>query len=359
MRLALAGGGTGGHLFPGLAVAELAAAHPEVEEIVFFGAERGIESRVVPARGFELVAQPLTGIRGGGASGAAGAVWRLARAVGQARREIVRRRIDVVIGLGGYASSAAVVGARLARVPVVLLEQNREPGMSNRWLARLAMAVCTSFEETRQYLPAGRARHTGNPVRPEIETVGAGGARDTLLVFGGSAGALSLNRAVTSALATLASRRTLPPILHQAGARGLEEVRRAYAAAGIEADVREFIDDMAGAYARARLAVCRSGATTVAELAATATPSVLVPYPHAAADHQTANARALEEAGAAELIADDQGTADRLAAALDRLLDDSERLDSMAERAASLRRPGAAARVLEIALQAAGRFRTA
>jgi UDP-N-acetylglucosamine--N-acetylmuramyl-(pentapeptide) pyrophosphoryl-undecaprenol N-acetylglucosamine transferase len=356
VRIAFAGGGTGGHLFPGLAVADLASRRADVDSIVFFGAERGIESRAVPARGYELVAQPLTAVRGGGVGGALRGATHLMRAVGHARAELVRRRIDVVVGLGGYASAAAVIAARSAGVPVVLLEQNRDPGFSNRMLAKLAVAVCTSFAETAAKLPAGRAHLTGNPVRPEIEQVDAAAStRDTLLVFGGSGGAVSLNRAVTAALVKLAGRTKLPPIVHQTGARSLEEVRTAYREAGIAADVREFIDDMASAYRRARLAVCRSGATSVAELCATGTASVLVPFPFAAGDHQTANARALVDAGAAVLVRDDPQTAAALEQTLAELLADSERLDSMAQRAASLRRPGAAARVLDVVAAVAER----
>jgi UDP-N-acetylglucosamine--N-acetylmuramyl-(pentapeptide) pyrophosphoryl-undecaprenol N-acetylglucosamine transferase len=334
-------------------VADLARAHPDVEAVVFFGAERGIEARVVPSRGYELVAQPLVGIRGGGVSGALRGMQRLAAAVGRARRELAVRRIDAVVGLGGYASAAAVIGARLAGVPVVLLEQNRAPGISNRMLAHLAAAVCTSFEESARYFSPGRARHTGNPVRPEIEGVEPSRQRSSLLVFGGSAGAVSLNRAVVAALASLAARTALPPILHQTGSRSLEEVKAAYRSAGIQADVREFIDDMAAAYRVARLAVCRAGATTVAELCATGTPAVFVPFPFAAGDHQTGNARALEDAGAALLIPDDAETSARLEEALEELLGDPEKLNSMAQRAASLRRPGSAARVLDVVMSAA------
>lgn len=351
MRIAFAGGGTGGHLFPGLAVADVARRDPRVQSIIFFGAERGIEARAVPARGFEVILQPLTAVRGTGAAGAARGVLHLLAAVGSARREIRRRRVDVLVGLGGYASAAAVIGARLAGVPVVLLEQNRDPGFSTRVLSHLARAVCTSFEETAAALPLGRARYTGNPVRPEIEAVKPAPGRDTLLIFGGSAGAVSLNRAVTAALIRIAARRALPPILHQSGSRTLADVKEAYARAGIQADVREFIDDMAAAYSRAALAVCRAGATTVAELCATGTPSVLVPYPYAAGDHQTANARALMNAGAGLLVPDDEQTAGRLEEILSRLLGDPEALDSMAVRAASLGRSGAAERVLEIVLE--------
>jgi UDP-N-acetylglucosamine--N-acetylmuramyl-(pentapeptide) pyrophosphoryl-undecaprenol N-acetylglucosamine transferase len=359
VRIAFAGGGTGGHLFPGLAVADLARGHADVDAVVFFGAERGIEARVVPQRGYELVVHPLVAMRGGGISGAVRGALRLLGAVGRARRELVERRIDVVVGLGGYASAAAVIGARLAGVPVVLLEQNRAPGVSNRGLAYLATTVCTSFEETALQLPARKVAYTGNPVRPEIEAVGPSRERDTLLVFGGSAGAISLNRAVVEAVTRLAKHASLPPVLHQAGSRSLDEVKVGYQRAGIAADVREFIDDMAGAYRRARLAVCRAGATTVAELCATGTPAVFVPFPHAADDHQTGNARALADAGAAILISDDANAPARLEQTLEQLLADDEKLHSMAQRAAALGRPGAAARVLDVVLSVAARSQRA
>ncbi len=353
IRLAIAGGGTGGHLFPGLAVAECAIASGFAIEIVFFGSERGIESRLVPAAGYPLIAEPLTGIRGGRFVAGALALERAAGAAVRARAELRRRQVAVLIGLGGYASAAAVMGARLAGLPVVLLEQNRMPGLANRLMAHLSAAVCTSFSDTGRWLPRGRARLTGNPVRPALERLERNAAPDTLLVFGGSAGAVSLNRAVTEALGRLAGQMVLPRVLHQAGSRSIAEVEAAYDRLRAEhpmlqVEVVEFIDDMASAYGRARLAVCRSGATSVAELVATGTPAILLPYPHAAGDHQTANARALEEVGAAVAIRDDADAGARLTEVLGRLLRNPEAIDSMAVKASVLRRPGAAERVVDV-----------
>lgn len=356
MRLAIAGGGTGGHLFPGLALAKLALSSGRVESVVFFGAARGLEARVVPEAGYELVAQPLRGLRGRGLLAGLAAVARLIVAVLAASREIRRRRVDVLVGLGGYASAAGVIAARLAGVPVVLLEQNRNPGLSNRLFSHLAAAVCSSFAETAATLASRRVTVTGNPVRAELESFDDSQASDrrTLLVFGGSGGASSLNRAVVAALESVAASVELPPVIHQTGSATLEWVRESYASRGIAAEVCGFIDDMAGAYGQARLAICRAGATTVAELVATATPAVLVPFPHAAGDHQMANARALEAAGAAVVVADDDRAADNLARALLRLLSDRDGLDSMSASAASLRRPGATARVLEVVCSVSG-----
>ncbi len=344
MRLALAGGGTGGHLFPGLAVA--AEARAAGDEVVFFGSTGGIEARLVPEAGYELIAEPLSGVRGASPAAALRGLARAGRAAWRMRRELERRRIDVVVGLGGYASAPAVIGAA-GRRPVVLLEQNCEPGLATRVLSRLAARVCTSFEQTASHLPPGRAVWTGNPVRREIETAADAGPGDRLLVLGGSGGARSLNRAVVRALAGLSERMALPAVLHQTGRRWLDETRAAYRDAGLEAHTEAFVGDMAAAYAGARLAVCRAGATTVAELVATATPAVLVPYPHAAA-HQVANARALVAAEAAVIVADDERLADSLAQVLGGLLERPERIDSMAARLREMRRPGAAARVLEV-----------
>jgi UDP-N-acetylglucosamine--N-acetylmuramyl-(pentapeptide) pyrophosphoryl-undecaprenol N-acetylglucosamine transferase len=352
VRIAFAGGGTGGHLFPGLAVAEIVRRRELADEIVFFGASRGIETVVVPREGYELVSQALEGVRGRGSVASARALALLGRAIAAARRELVRRRIDVVVGLGGYASTAAVIAARSARIPVVLLEQNRELGLATRVLSRLAAAVCTSFEDTASALPRGRARWTGNPVRPALEEAFSRRekTRDALLVFGGSAGAQSVNRAVIAALGDIRRRGRceLPTrIIHQAGRQGLDEVRAAYRSLGLVAEVHEFIDDMAAAYAAARVAVCRAGATTVAELAATGTPAILIPFPHAAA-HQLANALAVESAGAGQVVRDGPSTATELADALVRLLADRATLDSLGAAAAKLGRPGAAGRVVDV-----------
>ncbi len=357
--MAIAGGGTGGHLFPGLALAERLRDAGASNEVVFFGARRGIESRLLEPMGFELVAQDLEALHGRRPPAALRALAKLVRASVALRRELRRRRIDVVVGLGGYASAAGVLGAALARVPVVVLEQNRRPGLANRGLARLAAVVCTSFEDSSRYFPAGRCRFTGNPLRAALEpSVGkeaaSDQARENLLVFGGSAGAHSLNRAVVAALARLGATIDLPPIVHQTGAADLAEVEASYRRSGIRADVRAFIDDMAAAYGHTRLAVCRAGATSIAELVATSTPAVLVPFPAAAGGHQRENAMALVDAGAAELVEDNENTAPRLAEVLESLLLDRERLNSMAERACAIARGGAADRVLDVLEEVSG-----
>ncbi len=363
LRLAVAGGGTGGHLFPGLAVAELARERDAAAEVVFFGARRGIESWAVPKAGFELLADDLHGIAGGSVPAALRSLAEMGRAALRVRRELRRRRIRVVLGLGGYASAPAVLAARSLGLPVVLLEQNRRPGIANRMLGRLATLVCTSFEGTASSFPAGRSVCTGNPLRRGFAARPPFEGRDLLLVFGGSAGARSLNRAITVALAALAADPAtmsrlpagrLPTIVHQVGKPFVEEVRAAYAAAGIPADVRDFIDDMASVVARARLAVCRAGATSIAELAATGTPSVLVPLANSAGGHQLENARELELHGASCVVLDDERCARSLQEQLTKLLPDDGALRLMSDRAAAMGRAGAAERVLDVIVALAG-----
>jgi UDP-N-acetylglucosamine--N-acetylmuramyl-(pentapeptide) pyrophosphoryl-undecaprenol N-acetylglucosamine transferase len=357
MKIAVAGGGTGGHLFPGLAVAELARERGVANEVVFFGAERGIESWAVPKAGFDLVAEKVHGIAGGSPVAAIRSIFEMIGAAIRARREIRRRGIDVVIGLGGYASAPAVLAARSAGVPVVLLEQNRRPGISNRALGLLATRVCTSFESTASSFPAGRSVCTGNPLRRGFEKRPPMSGREVLLVFGGSAGARSLNRGMVAALAELSRDAdflaSLPggrllPVVHQVGKPFVDEVSAAYAEAGVPVEVRAFIDDMPAMYARARLAVCRAGATSLAELLATGTPSVLVPLATSAGDHQMENARELERAGASRLVVDDDRCASSLAQVLRGLLGDDAALVSMSDRAAAMGRPGATERVLDL-----------
>ncbi len=378
MRLAIAGGGTGGHLFPGLAVAELARERGVAESIVFFGAERGIEFRAVPKAGFELVAEPVHGIVGSRFAAAVRALGEMAAATVRTRRQLAGRRIDVVVGLGGYASAPAVLAARSLGIAVVLLEQNREPGLSNRVLGHLATRVCTSFESTVASFTRGKAVCTGNPLRRGFDDRPPyqGASRDLLLVFGGSGGARSLNRAVVAALSELvggpgesrsatrdsgtdaAPRSTSPPallpsILHQVGKPFVDEIRDAYAKAGITAEVVAFIEDMRSVYARTRLAVCRAGATSIAELIATGTPSILVPLPTSAGGHQLENAGEMQAFGASRVVVDDADCARTLAATLAELLENERSLFLMAERAAACGRPGAAGRVLEILIELA------
>ncbi len=345
----IAGGGTGGHLFPGIAVAEAARRLDPPADVLFVGSARGIEARVVPTLGFALETLPLAPLRGEGLGARAAALRALGAGVLRARRILERFAPDAVIGLGGYAAAPAVVAARLARKPIVLLEQNARPGLTTRLLAPFADRICVSFPETATQLGAGKAVVTGNPVRFR-QAAGAearpahGGL--TILVFGGSGGARRLNEAGPAMRAALADVGGLR-VLHQTGAEMEAEVRAAYERAGGGAEVRGFITDMQAAYAAADVVVCRAGATTVAEIAALGKPAILVPYPFAADDHQRANAESLVRAGAARMVLDADASGARLAAEVRALVDEPGALAAMAERLRGFAKPDAAERVLE------------
>jgi UDP-N-acetylglucosamine--N-acetylmuramyl-(pentapeptide) pyrophosphoryl-undecaprenol N-acetylglucosamine transferase len=345
MRMVVAGGGTGGHLFPGLAVAEcVAAADPR--GVLFIGSAYGIEARVIPQTRFAFRPVPIRGLRGRGWRGALQLAAQLPWATARAWRMLGEFGADVVVGVGGYASFPVVLAAWLRRIPTVLLEQNAHPGMANRTLARLARRVCTTFPEAHAYFPPAKVVLTGNPVRPFPASPAAPRAGFTLLVFGGSQGAHRLNEALANAAAAL--REAIPAlrIIHQTGAGDRDALVARYAELGIAADVRAFIEDMGAAYHAADLVVCRSGATTVAELTTLGKPSILVPYPFAADDHQRANASVVAEHGAGILILDRELTGEGLAQTIIALARDRTRLAAMAEAARRLGVPDAAARVV-------------
>ncbi len=352
-------GGTGGHVFPALAIArELRA----MREIVWLGTERGIEARLVPAAGYPTEWIEVEGLRGKGVGRWLGAPIRLARAVLQAWRVLRRRRPGVVLGLGGFASGPGGIAAWLAGTPLVIHEQNAVAGLTNRWLARFATRIAEGFPGS---FPAEQgALYVGNPVRPEIsalppprERFEARSGPLRLFVFGGSQGAAALNRLLPEAVALLpASRR--PRVLHQTGVRDRESTEAAYRAAGLEADVRAFVDDMAAAYAEADLVVSRAGALTVAELAAAGVGAILVPFPAAVDDHQTRNAEWLSRVSAAQVVSEAGLTAPELANRLATLLGNGRtRLLAMAEAARSQARPDAARRMAELCLLAEARTR--
>jgi UDP-N-acetylglucosamine--N-acetylmuramyl-(pentapeptide) pyrophosphoryl-undecaprenol N-acetylglucosamine transferase len=346
MRMVVAGGGTGGHLFPGLAVAECSAG-ADAASVLFVGSAYGIEARVIPQTRFAFRPVGIRGLRGRGWRGALQLAAQLPSAIARAWRILGEFGADVVVGVGGYASFPVVVAAWLRRVPAVLLEQNAHPGMANRALARLARRVCTTFPEANAYFPADKVVLTGNPVRPFPARSSAPHAGFTVLVFGGSQGAHRLNAAMADAAPALHAALPDLTVIHQTGAADRAELTARYASVGVSADVREFIDDMGAAYHAADLVVCRSGATTVAELTALGKPSILVPYPFAADDHQRANASVVEARGAGLLILDRELTGDGLAETIIALARDRARLAEMAGAARRLGVPDAAARVVE------------
>lgn len=351
LRIVFAGGGTGGHLFPALAVAEeLRARHPDAE-ILFVGGRRGLEATVVPRAGFALRALPLAGIRGRSLAAKAGAAAWAALAVARCAAWMARRRPGLVVGTGAYASGPAVLAARLLGVPTMVMEQNHFPGATNRFLAKLVDAVCLPSEEARRQL-GGLGIVTGNPVRRDFTRIGPPPAGETLslLVFGGSRGARSINRAIVDALPALRRIAPAPFVVHQTGIEDAAWVASAYSRYEPgRYEVLPFIEDMPARLDAADLVVCRAGATTLAELAAAGRPAILVPYPHAAGDHQTRNAEAVQRAGAAVLLPERELGPARIAALVEELARAPVRRKKMAEAARALAVPDAASRIADVA----------
>jgi UDP-N-acetylglucosamine--N-acetylmuramyl-(pentapeptide) pyrophosphoryl-undecaprenol N-acetylglucosamine transferase len=338
-------GGTGGHVFPALALARLlrAASH----EVVWLGTRKGLEARIVPADNFPVEWLSMSGLRGKGALTLVLAPFKLLQSIWQALGVMRRRKPSLVVGFGGFVTGPGGVAAWLTRRPLLIHEQNAIAGYSNRLLSHIARRVLSAFPKA--FPPDVKADVVGNPVRAEIVAQESpairfakreGGLR--LLVVGGSLGAARLNAVVPFAVAQLAQGGIPLHVRHQAGERGIDAARAAYAEARVAGEVSAFIDDMARAYADADLVICRAGALTISELAAVGVASVLVPFPAAVDDHQTFNAQFLVREGAAVLIADRDLTADRLAATLRELCAGRSKLLAMAERARLVARPRAA-----------------
>jgi len=345
-------GGTGGHIFPGIAVAhELRARGVPV---LWLGSTGGLETRLVPQAGLTIEVLAIAGVRGKGVVALLMAPLRIARAIASAWRILRRARPRSALALGGFASGPGGVAAWLARVPLVVHEQNSVAGVTNRILAHFAKRRLCGFSGA-----FARAEWVGNPVRGEIAALASPQERNIgragtlrLLVLGGSQGARALNAVLPQALARLSAAQR-PNVRHQCGAKFRDAAQAAYAQAGVTAQVEPFIDDMAAAYAWADLVVCRAGALTLAELAAAGVGAVLVPFPFAVDDHQTANARAWVAAGAALLLPESEAGAERLATLLGELLADRERMLAMAQAARTLAKPDAARRIADACLEVA------
>ena len=347
-------GGTGGHIFPGLAVAQALRARDV--PVVWLGSAGGMETRLVPQAGIAIETIAVSGLRGKGAATLVKAPVRLLRSLWQALSILRRLRPRAVLSFGGYAAGPGGLAAWLLRRPLLVHEQNRAPGLTNRVLARFAQRVLCGFPGSFQHR---EAEAVGNPVRPEIAAVPAPAERFAgregpvrLLVLGGSQGAYSLNVALPQVLARLPQAQR-PQVRHQCGERHADKSRAVYAEAGVDASIEPFIADMAAAYAWADLVVCRAGALTLAELCAAGVGALLVPFPNAVDDHQTRNAEYLAERGAAAIVAEGEGFADRLLAAAAPLLADAPARLAMALRARAEAQPDAADRVAQIVIEEA------
>jgi UDP-N-acetylglucosamine--N-acetylmuramyl-(pentapeptide) pyrophosphoryl-undecaprenol N-acetylglucosamine transferase len=351
----IAGGGTGGHLFPGIALAEeVVDRHPR-NDAIFVGTDRGLEARVVPQNGFVFEAIKSRGRKGMGFVKLLLGLLLLPLSFLSALSLLRKYKPDVVVGVGGYSSGPVVMSAWLMRIPTAIQEQNALPGLTNKILGKFVDAVFLSFEGAIPFFPYKRAHVLGNPIRRGLlenflrsKTVHE---TFTLLIFGGSLGARGLNTRVIEALPFLKDLKGHILITHQTGKNDLETVKKGYADADFPAEVREFIDDMAGAYLGADLVLCRAGATTLAELTVCKKPSILVPFPHATDDHQAVNAKALVDAGAAVMFREAELTGEKLAATIRELKNDPARLQKMEKAAGALGRPEAAREIADVLQQ--------
>ena len=354
MRLVVAGGGTGGHLFPGIAVAEEFLARDKDNEVLFIGTPNGIEARVLPKLGYRLEFIAVTGMRRKGRIEQVKGIAYLVKSYFQSKRILEAFRPDIVLGVGGYASGPVVLAAGQFPCRRFIHEQNALPGFTNKILARFAEKAFLSIEESERYFPAGKSLLTGNPLRREIlenvQLSRAGReASETfnLLVFGGSAGAHSINMAMIDALPFLSEVKSRMSIIHQTGEKDLDEVKAGYQREGFNAEVLPFIHDMADAYRRTDLVICRAGATTVAEVTACGKACIFIPFPYATDDHQRKNAEALVEKGAGFMLLNMDLSGKSLAHMIRELVDDRERLHIAGMCARQLARPDAAKLIVD------------
>jgi UDP-N-acetylglucosamine--N-acetylmuramyl-(pentapeptide) pyrophosphoryl-undecaprenol N-acetylglucosamine transferase len=353
MRIIIAGGGTGGHVIPALAIAQQLN-RQFAAEILFIGTARGIETRLVPQAGFALELIQVGALKNVSLMTRVKTMFDLPRAIAASSRMLTEFDPEVVIGVGGYASGPAMVAAIRRRLPTLAFEPNVVPGFANRMIARWVSAAAVHFEETCRYFP--HCQVTGVPVRAAFfdMPVKAGGT-PTLLVFGGSQGARAINQAMIESLPGLRAKVPGIHIIHQTGQRDYDRVLAAYEQSGISGEVHKFIDDMPETFGRVDLLVCRSGASTVAEIAAAGKPAIFVPFPAAADDHQNVNARALERSGAAVVVEESNLGAAYLVETIAALIGDGSRLRSMSAAAKSLAHPKAVEEIAEMVLQLARR----
>ena len=350
----MAGGGTGGHVIPALAVAR--ELRRRGHEVVFVGTDRGLEARLVPPEGFRLEKIEIGGLNRVGLRQKVATLTRLPFTTLACGKFV--RTASGVFSMGGYVAGPPVMAALMRRVPVVVMEPNAVPGFTNRVIGRLVAGALVSFPETVRYFPEGRTEVTGLPVREEFFRVPPKPRGDllNLLITGGSQGSRTLNRASRESWA-LFQRAGFPVrVVHQSGQAGFEEMRSAFAQSGLDGEVTPFLTDMPAAFAAADLVVCRSGAGAVSELAAAGKPSILVPFPFAADDHQTRNAAAFERGGAARLVRDAEMTGEKLFAMVREFAERAGALEAMAEAARKFAKPGAAARAAGILEQVARDF---
>ena len=351
----IAGGGTGGHLYPGIALAKALMKHDADIQITFVGTRQGIESRVLPREGFRLKTILSGGLLGKKGIGRLINWLKLPVSILQSMGYLLMNRPQLVVGVGGYVSGPVALSAWVLRIPMLIHEQNTVPGATNRWLGKIADKVAITFEMSKKYFPAHKVVDTGNMIREEFteakEANVPTGEKFTVLVLGGSQGAQSINHALLAALDMLAPVKDRLHLIHQTGEIDETEVRARYEHKRFSADARAFIYDMAEQYRKASLIICRSGATTLAEVTALGIPSVLVPFPFAAHNHQEHNARALESNGAARVILDKDVNGEPLARIILDSIEHPEALREMGSKSFQMGRRDATERVRQLCVE--------
>ncbi len=361
-HLVLAGGKTGGHLFPGVAVAdEFTRLRPDAR-VTFVGTEEGIEARVIPDSPYELELVDVSPLKGGSLINRASSLASLPGSGLKARRLLRRLEPDIVVSLGGYAAGPVTLVAALAKIPTALMEQNSYPGLTNRLLSRFVDHAFLTFDETADHLGDVPTSTPGNPVRRSLLEMAdsfqyeapEAGAPFHILIIGGSGGAGSFNRHIPSWLSSMGELAARLHVRHQAGNGRADEVLPGYADFSGQADVIEFIDDMAAAYRWCDLLICRAGASTIAEVLNLGIPAIYVPFPHAADDHQRTNARSVVEAGAGVMIDDSELDSDRSRNLLTGFMNNPVALENLASRARELGRPEAGIEIAESLLELCG-----
>lgn len=352
MKLVIAGGGTGGHLFPGVAVAEEFLKRENGNEVLFIGTERGLEKKILPGLGLDLRTIDVEGLKGRGLRSLLG-LLKLPMSLVQSMGILGEFRPDIVLGVGGYASGPAVLAAVIKGLPSAIAEQNAIPGETNKMLARLARRIFLSFPDNAGWAPPEKTVVTGNPIRAGLLKRDSAAKQDglfTILVFGGSQGAHKINETMVEALDHLDGALGNIMIIHQTGNDDLEMMKEAYRTRekhGLKVKVLPFIADMSAAYSRADLLVCRAGATSIAEITACGKAAIFIPFPFAVADHQTKNAQALEKAGAAVMIPQKDLDGKKLADLILDFFEEPSKLREMEKRSAQLGHPDAAKRVVD------------
>ena len=358
-KVVIAGGGTGGHLFPSIALAKALKRNDMTIEITFVGTKQGIESKVLPEEGFKLKTIISSGLLGKRGLNRWISWSKLPVGAAQSMCFLIRNRPHLVVGVGGYVSAPLVFSAWLLRIPILIHEQNAFPGMANKWLGKIADKVAVSYKESKQFFSKKKVEVTGNMIheklcQPREEFPPPLKQPFGVLILGGSQGAHSINMAMVEALDLLSDRKERLDITHQTGDADYENVKKQYAAKGFSANVMSFVTDMPVRYRLASLVICRSGATTLAEITAAGRVSFLIPFPYAANNHQEHNARIIETAGAGEVILDKEISGERIAKSIKKAMDEPENLQRMENNSYRLGSRDATEKVRKICLELMG-----